>query len=109
MEMRIPEDLYAIIEKYKNDSDEEKMPLFGFYKRYSSAMSFNVYVNYGTRSLCEKMKIPKEKWYSSYTFRYTWATIAANECRANIEGGRLRLIIVVRTNFEHINKKKFSV
>ena len=37
-------------------------------------------VNIGIRQICEKvLKLKKEDYYSGYTFRHTWATVAQNE------------------------------
>ena len=30
------------------------------------------------------MGMPKEQWYSAYTFRHTWGTVAQNDCGAAI-------------------------
>ena len=30
------------------------------------------------------MGMPKEEWYSAYTFRHTWGTVAQNDVRASI-------------------------
>ena len=30
------------------------------------------------------MGMPKEQWYSAYTFRHTWGTVAQNDCGATI-------------------------
>jgi len=39
----------------------------------------------GIRQICEKvLKLNKEDYYSGYTFRHTWATVAQNECGATL-------------------------
>lgn len=41
-------------------------------------------MNNGIKQLCKSMGIPKERWYSAYTFRHTWGTVAQNDCGASI-------------------------
>lgn len=81
-EMRIEPVIMPIIEKYK--AAEESPYFFNFHDRYSSADSFCANVNRGIKLICESLGLPKEKWYSVYTFRHTWATVAQNDCGANI-------------------------
>ena len=81
-EMRIEPVILPIIEKYKADDDSPYF--FNFHTRYSTADSFCANVNNGIKKICKSIGLPKEKWYSVYTFRHTWATIAKNDCGANI-------------------------
>lgn len=81
-EMRIEPVIMPIIEKYKADDDSPYF--FNFHSRYSTADSFCANVNNGIKKICKSIGLPKEKWYSVYTFRHTWATIAQNDCGANI-------------------------
>ena len=81
-EMRIEPVILPIIEKYKADDDSPYF--FNFHSRYSTADSFCANVNNGIKQICKSLGLPKEKWYSVYTFRHTWATIAQNDCGANI-------------------------
>ncbi|MDD6621604.1 MAG: phage integrase SAM-like domain-containing protein [Bacteroidales bacterium] len=81
-EMRIEPVILPIIEKYKADDDSPYF--FNFHSRYTSADSFCANVNNGINQICKSLGLPKEKWYSVYTFRHTWATIAQNDCGANI-------------------------
>ena len=81
-EMRIEPVILPIIEKYKADDDSPYF--FNFHSRYTSADSFCANVNNGIKQICKSLGLPKEKWYSVYTFRHTWATIAQNDCGANI-------------------------
>ena len=81
-EMRIEPVIMPIIEKYKADDDSPYF--FNFHSRYTSADSFCANVNSGIKKICKSLGLPKEKWYSVYTFRHTWATIAQNDCGANI-------------------------
>ena len=81
-EMRIEPVIMPLIEKYKADDDSPYF--FNFHSRYTSADSFCANVNSGIKKICKSLGLPKEKWYSVYTFRHTWATIAQNDCGANI-------------------------
>lgn len=81
-EMRVEPLLLPLFEKYK--ADDKDPFLFNFHKRYCDADSFNANVNTGIKQVCKSMGLPKEKWYSVCTFRYTWATVAQNDCGANI-------------------------
>ena len=80
MEMRVPPILHGIFEKYASDDEW----LFNFHNRISTSDSFNSNVNIGIKRICEEMGMPKEQWYSVYTFRHTWGTIAQNDCGASI-------------------------
>lgn len=82
-EIRVPGVLKPVIDKYLDHTDSEY--LFNFHKRLSSYDSFNANVNIGIRQICEKvLKLDKEDYYSGYTFRHTWATIAQNNCGATL-------------------------
>lgn len=83
MEMRVPPILTPIVEKYLN-RDENDGHLFNFYQRMSNSDSFNANVNIGIKAICKAMGLPKEQWYSAYTFRHTWGTVAQNDVRATI-------------------------
>ncbi len=81
MEMRVPELLRTTFNKYLAKDGEY---LFNFHERDTSANSFGSNVNFGIRKICKSLGIGKEHWYSVYTFRHTWATIAQNDCGASI-------------------------
>lgn len=82
-EIRVPNILQSIVEKYLDKTDSPY--LFIFHKRLSSYDSFNANVNIGIKQICEKvLGIEKGKAYSGYTFRHTWATVAQNECGASL-------------------------
>lgn len=82
-EIRVPDIVKPIVEKYLDTSDSDF--LFTFHTRHSSYDSFNANVNIGIRQICEKvLKLNKEDYYSGYTFRHTWATVAQNECGATL-------------------------
>ena len=38
----------------------------------------------GIRRICQDMGMSKEEYYCFYTFRHTWATVAQNDCGANM-------------------------
>ena len=82
MEMRVPDVLRPLMEKYGAGEDSEW--LFWFRERYSSSDSFSGNVNSGIRKICESMGMAREDWYCVYTFRHTWGTVAQNDCGASI-------------------------
>ena len=82
IEMRVEPVLLPIFEKYKTSDDDPY--LFRFHKRFSTSDSFCANANIGVKQLCESMGMKKADWYCIYTFRHTWATIAQNDCGANI-------------------------
>lgn len=81
MEMRVPEILKPLFEKYASQDEW----LFNFHERHSTNDSFNANVNIGIKKICESMGLKKENWYSVYTFRHTWGTVAQNDCGASID------------------------
>ena len=83
IEMRVEPILLPLFEKYK--ADESDPYLFNFHTRMTSSDSFNANVNTGLRKVCESMGMPKEAWFSAYTFRHTWGTVAQNDCSASID------------------------
>ena len=83
IEMRVEPILLPLFEKYKADEDDPY--LFSFHTRMTSSDSFNANVNTGLRKVCESIGMPKDKWFSAYTFRHTWGTVAQNDCGASID------------------------
>ena len=83
MEMRIEPFIQETFNKYLS-KDEHDEYLFIFHSRYSNSDSFNANVNIGIRKICADMGMKKEDYYCYYTFRHTWATIAQNDCDANL-------------------------
>ena len=83
IEMRVEPILLPLFEKYKADDNDPY--LFNFHTRMTSSDSFNANVNTGLRKVCESMGMPKEDWFSAYTFRHTWGTVAQNDCSASID------------------------
>ena len=84
MEMRVPPILEQVFAKYA-DSDGGDGRLFNFYRRMVSSDSFCANANNGIKQLCRAMGLPKAEWYSAYTFRHTWGTVAQNDCGASID------------------------
>lgn len=83
MEMRIEPFIQDTFNKYlSRDKNDEY--LFVFHSRYRDYDSFNANVNIGIRKICQDMGMAKEDYYCFYTFRHTWATIAQNDCDANL-------------------------
>lgn len=83
MEMRIEPFIQETFNKYLSKDDDDEY-LFVFHSRYSNSDSFNANVNIGIRKICADMGMKKEDYYCYYTFRHTWATIAQNDCDANL-------------------------
>lgn len=83
MEMRIEPFIQDTFNKYLS-KDEDDEYLFVFHSRYRDYDSFNANVNGGIRKICQDMGMAKEDYYCFYTFRHTWATIAQNDCDANL-------------------------
>lgn len=82
MEMRVEPFIQSTFDKYLSDDSDEY--LFNFHSRFSNMDSFNANVNIGIREICLDMGMAKEDKYCFYTFRHTWATIAQNDCDANL-------------------------
>lgn len=81
-EIRVEPILLPLFEKYKADDDEPW--LFNFHKRAVTNKSFNSCVNYGVKKMCKAIGLPEKDWFSIYTFRHTWGTVAQNDCGASI-------------------------
>lgn len=82
IEMRVPEVIKPLFEKYRAGEHTDR--LFRFCDRFSTSDSFCANVNTGIKQICKAMGMPKEQWYCVYTFRHTWATTAQNDCDATI-------------------------
>ena len=82
IEMRVPEIIKPLFEKYKADDHTDR--LFRFCDRFSTSDSFCANANTGIKAICKSMGIPQEQWYCVYTFRHTWATTAQNDCGASL-------------------------
>lgn len=83
IEMRVPPIIEPLFEKYRNTSDDDER-LFNFYQRMTTSDSFCANANSGIKQICKAMGMEKEDWYSVYTFRHTWGTVAQNDVRATI-------------------------
>ena len=82
IEMRVPEVIKPLFEKYRAGDQSDR--LFRFADRFSTSDSFCANANNGIKAICKSMGMAKEDWYCVYTFRYTWATTAQNDCGANL-------------------------
>ena len=80
LEIKIPERIIPLFNKYMDDEDSEY--LLNFNKRYQDSNCFNINVNHGLKAYCEYNKLPK---MCIYNFRHSWSTIAQNYCGASIE------------------------
>lgn len=82
IEMRVPAIILPLFDKYANTTTSEY--LFCFHDRFSTSDSFNANANIGLRQICKAMGMAKEDYYSIYTFRHTWGTVAQNDIKASI-------------------------
>ena len=82
IEMRVTPMAAQLIDKYRASDEDERLLSFG--QSYSSSLSFAAYVDSGITRVCEMLGMRKEDYYSLYTFRHTWATIANNDCGASL-------------------------
>jgi integrase len=82
MEMRVEPFIMPTFEKYLDKTDSEY--LMNFHQRYCDSDSFCANANNGIKKICEDMGMAKEDWYCCYTMRHSWATIAQNDCGANL-------------------------
>lgn len=80
--MRVEPFIQPIFDKYLAVEDDPY--LFNFHCRYCDSDSFSANVNNGIKKICKDMGMRKEDYYCVYTFRHTWATIAQNDCDANL-------------------------
>ena len=71
LEIKIPERIMPLFNKYIDDEDSEY--LLNFNKRYQDSNCFNINVNHGLKAYCEYNELPK---MCIYNFRHSWATIA---------------------------------
>lgn len=78
IQIRIEPETKQLFDYY---TDKTKSRQFDFYKRYASSENFNHALRKGLKQLSEVLNIPKIDFYSA---RHTWATIAANDCRIDI-------------------------
>ena len=81
-EMRVPDIIKPLFEKYAPGHDDEY--LFDFHSRHTTSDSFSANVNIGIKKICESMDLEKRAWYCVYTFRHTWGTVAQNDCGATL-------------------------
>ncbi len=83
MEMRVPEIIKPLFEKYASAPGNEW--LFNFHERHTTSDSFSANANIGIKKICAGLGMAREDWYCVYTFRHTWGTVAQNDCGASID------------------------
>ena len=83
IEMKVPDMLLPTIDKYLAPKDDSY--LFTFHKKYVSSHSMDTNIDFFLRKICEIHLNFSENYYTPYTFRHTWATIAQNDLGANYE------------------------
>lgn len=80
LEIRVPDILKKIFEKYQTGPEDEY--LFNFHQRYFTEDTLNTNVNGGIRKICTHNKLSQP--YCIYTFRHSWGTIARNDIKASM-------------------------
>ncbi len=83
IEMRVPDMLLPTFEKYATDESDKY--LFNFHKTYCTADSMTNSVCINIQYICKEELGMTENFYTPYTFRHTWATIAQNDLGASYE------------------------
>ena len=83
IEMKVPDMLLPTFEKYLSSKDDSY--LFTFHKKYVSSHSMDTNIDFFLRKICETHLNLTENYYTPYTFRHTWATIAQNDLGASYE------------------------
>ncbi len=83
IEMKVPDMLLPTVEKYLSDPSDDY--LFKFHKTMT-AQALNVTVARCMKAICHKyLGMEEGDYYTPYTFRHTWATIAQNDLGASYE------------------------
>lgn len=80
MEITVPDLIRPLFAKY---ASRKGNALFCFSELYSCELNFNKAINLGIDDVCKLAKI--EKYISTYSFRHSWATLACNDCGADME------------------------
>lgn len=75
IEIKVKDEILYLFDKYKGEGDK----LFDF--GYKDSINFYNAVNRGLKCLCKLAGVEK---LTSYAFRHSWATIAHNDCGAEI-------------------------
>lgn len=75
IEIKVKDEILYLFEKYEGKGDK----LFDF--GYKDSINFYNAVNRGLKCLCKTAGVDK---LTGYAFRHTWATIAHNDCKADI-------------------------
>lgn len=83
IEMKVPDMLLPTIEKYLAPKDDPY--LLTFHNKYASSHSMDTNLDFFLRKICKEHLNMEDNYYSPYTFRHTWATIAQNDLGASYE------------------------
>ena len=82
IEMRVPDMLIPTFQKYLTGKEDDY--LFNFHTMYSSDRSMDTNLVHFIKAICKSyLGMPDDEYYTPYTFRHTWATIAQNDIGAN--------------------------
>ncbi len=82
IEMRVPDMLIPTLEKYMAPKSDDY--LFSFHTMYSSDRSMGTNLVHFIKAICKNyLGMCGNEYYTPYTFRHTWATIAQNDIGAN--------------------------
>ena len=82
IEMRVPDMLIPTLEKYMTKKGDAY--LFNFHTMYSSDRSMDTNLVHFIKAICKNyLGMPDGEYYTPYTFRHTWATVAQNDLGAN--------------------------
>lgn len=84
IEMKVPDILFPTIEKYLS-SNPNDVYLFSFHSKMGEK-SLDTFLSSYLKKICkELLGFEKGHYYTPYTFRHTWATIAQNDLGASYE------------------------
>lgn len=81
IEMRVPDMLLPTLEKYFAPKDDPY--LFVFHTYYNGNRSMDSNLGRYLKTVCKEYLNMEDDYYTPYTFRHTWATIAQNDIGAN--------------------------
>lgn len=81
IEIKIPDIIKPTIEKYRDNTDSDLF--FNFYQKRNHIHNLSIYINNSLFIIAGVLQYEKSLTY--YSFRHSWATIAANDLKAGIE------------------------
>lgn len=83
IEMKVPDMLLPTLEKYFSSKDDEYLLCF---HRRMTVQSLNATLDRSIKIICKDfLGMEDGNYYTPYTFRHTWATIAQNDLGASYE------------------------